>query len=320
MRTFSALVLLVAASGLGFSAGFGVSHDSKRRTAAERPTCSSSPHWDRLAGRDDDTAKDPAPINSSISTNSNRRDLLASFAAAIATSTVFSFPSPSTAVAEDLATTTAVNGLEMKSFVDPKGLFVLNIPKRFFSLRRSAKGDLPDEKTGSRRRGSSIFSAGDMAKAEVVGIEYFPVRVLLEEFGIQATGSLSTIPDIGEPTAVANLIALRRDKDRPGGGASSSTKILPNSVSVSPDGKELSFQLKTEVAVQKPELLLEQYGVSELYRITAAKASLQSNNGNMMAIFASALETDWKGPDGAALLETVNSFRALDQSNVVAPS
>jgi len=318
MRTFPAIVLLVAATGLGFSEGFGVSHDHKRRTtSAKRPTASSL--WHRRAGHDDAaTTKDPAPINSS-STNSNRRDLLASFAAAIATSTVFSFPSPSTAVAEDLATTTAVNGLEMKSFVDPKGLFVLNIPKRFFSLRRSAKGDLPDEKTGSGRRGSSIFSAGDMAKAEVVGIEYFPVRVLLEEFGIQATGSLSTIPDIGEPTAVANLIALRRDKDRPGGGASS-TKILPNSVSVSPDGKELSFQLKTEVAVQKPELLLEQYGVSELYRITAAKASLQSNNGNMMAIFASALETDWKGPDGAALLETVNSFRALDQSNVVVPS
>lgn len=204
----------------------------------------------------------------------------------------------------------------MKTFVDPQGLFVVNIPKRFFALRRSAKGDLPDEKTGSGRRGSTIFSAGDMAKAEVVSIEYFPVKVLLQDFGIDVSGiadsNLATIADIGEPAAIANLIALRRDRDKPG---ASTTKIIPNTVAVSPDGRELSFQLQTRVPVQKPELLLEQYGVSELYRITAAKASLQSGNGSLMAVFASALETDWKGgPDGAALQETADSFRALDQS------
>jgi hypothetical protein len=90
---------------------------------------------------------------------------------------------------------------------------------------------------------------------------------------------------------------------------------VPNSLLISADGRELSFQLRTEIDVQKPELLLEQYGVSELYRITAAKASLRSNDGNMMAVFASALETDWQGPDGVALQESVNSFQAIDQAN-----
>jgi hypothetical protein len=61
--------------------------------------------------------------------------------------------------------------VEMKKFVDPIGLFEITVPKRFFSLRRSAKGDLPDEKTGQGRRGSSIFTSGDMAKAEVVAVE-----------------------------------------------------------------------------------------------------------------------------------------------------
>ena len=239
----------------------------------------------------------------------SRRDLLASLTSVVGGSLL----SPFSAVADDTLVANAINGVEMKTFVDPKGLFVLNLPKRFFALRRSSKGDLPDEKTGSGRRGSSIFSAGDMAKAEVIAVEYFPTRVLLEENGIQATGSLATIPAIGDPTAVANLIALRRDKDKPGG--SSGTKLVPRSVAVSEDGRELSFQLKTEIAVQKPELLMEQYGVSELYRVTAAKASLKSNDGNMMAIFASALETDWKGPDGAALQESVDSFRAIDQSS-----
>lgn len=263
-----------------------------------------------------------------------------------ATASATAMPSSTTTIAAETTTSTptpsqqaitATATVPMRTFVDPAGLFVLNIPQRFFALRRSAKGDLPDAQTGSGRRGSTIFSAGDMAKAEVVSVEYFPVKVLLQDFGIDAgTGRLQTISDIGDPSAVANLIALRRDKDRLG---SMATKIVPNTVTVSADGRELAFQLKTSVPVQKPELLLEQYGVTELLRVTAAKASLitdsqsipklsgdknrkdgksnSSNNGvdddvvMMMVVFASALETDWNGPDGVALQETVQSFRAL---------
>lgn len=63
----------------------------------------------------------------------------------------------------------AVAPLEMKPFVD--ALFTVSVPKPFFTLRRTQKGDLPDEKTGKGRRGSSIFTAGNMAKAEVVAVE-----------------------------------------------------------------------------------------------------------------------------------------------------
>jgi len=60
-----------------------------------------------------------------------------------------------------------------KLFVDPKGLFTIIVPENFFSLRRTSKGDLPDEKTGKGRRGSSIFTAGNMAKAEIVAVERY---------------------------------------------------------------------------------------------------------------------------------------------------
>lgn len=87
------------------------------------------------------------------------------------------FPEPSVAGDLDTAASELVQGgVEMKMFVDPQGLFALNLPKRFFALRRTAKGDLPDEKTGSGRRGSSIFNAGDLAKAEVLAVERY-VRV-----------------------------------------------------------------------------------------------------------------------------------------------
>ena len=86
-------------------------------------------------------------------------------------------------------------------------------------------------------------------------------------------------------------------------------------MSLSDDGKELYFKLTTEIEVQKPELLMEQYGVSKLYRVTVAKASLNSNDGNIMAVFASALQQDFEnGVDGPALQASVDSFKVTDFS------
>jgi hypothetical protein len=211
----------------------------------------------------------------------------------------------------ETTTTTTTPPIEMKEFVDPYGLFTIQVPTGFYTLRRKAKGDLPNEQTGKGRRGSSIFTAGNMAKAEIIAVERFPTRVLLEENGIDAsTGKLSTFTDLGEPSAIANLINLRREKDKPG---VSNTIIAKDSVQVSPNGQVLMFQLKTEIEVQKPELLMEQYGVSQLFRITTAKASLESHDGNMLAVFASALETDFQGPDGPALQAAVDSFQATER-------
>ena len=137
----------------------------------------------------------------------------------------------------------------------------------------------------------------------------FPTRVLLEENGIEPTGDLSTFPAIGEAFAVAKLINLRREQDKTG-----NTMIFPESVTLSDDKKEIRFKMKTEIEVQKPELLMETYGVRQLFRLTSAKATLNSNDGNMLAVFASALEQDFVGRDGEALEEAVNSFRVTDQS------
>jgi hypothetical protein len=63
--------------------------------------------------------------------------------------------------------------VQMKQFVDPVGYFSIRVPEYFFTIRRSTKGDLPDPKTGEGRKGSSIFTAGDMNKAELVAIERY---------------------------------------------------------------------------------------------------------------------------------------------------
>lgn len=107
---------------------------------------------------------------------------------------------------------------------------------------------------------------------------------------------------------MANLVILRREKDTGSKGA----KVL-DQVAVSPDGKTLSFRLRTEIDVQKPELLMEEFGISQLFRVTLGKVTLNSEDGNILGIFASALEQDFNGVDGPALQQSVDSFIATKQ-------
>ena len=111
---------------------------------------------------------------------------------------------------------------------------------------------------------------------------------------------------------MAELLAQRRDKDKSGSNSSKS-RLDRDSVRVSEDGRTLTFQVRIQIDVQKPELLMEQMGVSELYRVTVARATLEAGDGNLMAAFGSALQQDFDGPDGEALRRSVDSFRALSR-------
>ena len=233
---------------------------------------------------------------------------------------VAGFPVPASAavdVSELVQAQEAAAPVPLKTFIDPEGLFALEVPQGYYTLRRKAKGDLPDEKTGAGRRGSSIFTAGNMAKAEVLAVERFPTRVLLEDAGVDPASippdaDLGTIRKLGDPAAVAELLAQRRDKDKSGSNSSKS-RLDRDSVRVSEDGRTLTFQVRIQIDVQKPELLMEQMGVSELYRVTVARATLEAGDGNLMAAFGSALQQDFDGPDGEALRRSVDSFRALSR-------
>jgi len=88
----------------------------------------------------------------------------------------------SPAYADVDVSTAVVEEVPMKLFTDTANpsLFAINVPTRFFSIRRTFKYDLPDAKTGKGRRGGTIYSAGDMSKAEVIAVErYVFVYVLL---------------------------------------------------------------------------------------------------------------------------------------------
>jgi len=125
--------------------------------------------------------------SSSSRTQSQRRRFLQSAAAITVASWTGGGPSPNIniipwrvssayAVEDTLAPAATVETSvlpAMKRFVDNANpsYFVIDVPQRFFTIRRSAKGDLPDAQTGQGRRGGTIFTAGDMSKAEVVAVE-----------------------------------------------------------------------------------------------------------------------------------------------------
>lgn len=75
------------------------------------------------------------------------------------------------ATAATLPARAAEENSNLRDFVDPQGLFTIQVPEDFYTIRRTQKGDLPDEKTGKGRRGSSIFTAGNLKKAIVVAVE-----------------------------------------------------------------------------------------------------------------------------------------------------
>jgi len=97
----------------------------------------------------------------------NRRDFLGSIAIIAAVN-----PNPIPCLAEEINSVVLTGEpLVMKTFIDPKGLFAITVPDQFYTIRRMAKGDLPDEKTGIGRRGSSIFNAGNLLKSQIIAVE-----------------------------------------------------------------------------------------------------------------------------------------------------
>lgn len=115
------------------------------------------------------------------------------------------------------------------------------------------------------------------------------VPQLLADIGVLPTGDFSTWEAIGSAKAVADLLAANRDGDAKQRGGLAS-KVDPASVAVA--GRTLSFRTVASVAVQRPDKLLEAQGVSELRRLTRARADLRGD-GTALVLWASALEQDW---------------------------
>lgn len=239
-----------------------------------------------------------------------RRDIFKNIKAASAASLVYAMNS-NIANAEETITLTKED--KMTLYNDPNGLFRLSIPKSYFIFRRPGN---PNNKGKTKsRKGSAIFTAGDIGKAEIVSIDRFTTISFLEEEGgiriaDKAIADLSTFSSIGKAETIAKYIILRRNREQ----QQTNTNVVakPENIKQSNDGKTLSFEYSTKINVQKPELLMEQIGVDELYRITLVRIDLHSNDGFMNVCYASALQTEFYGDDGILLRDSIDSFEVFE--------
>jgi hypothetical protein len=191
-------------------------------------------------------------------------------------------------------------------------IFRVDIPKDFFKSKRPltngtifVAGSL---KTVCHSAHSQLHGVLCLTmnppQAEIVSAQIVSVPQLLADIGVLPTGDFSTWESIGSAKAIADLLAANRDGDAKQRGGLAS-KVDPASVAVS--GRSLSFLTVTSVAVQRPDKLLEAQGVSELRRITRARADLR-RDGTLLVLWASALEQDWKAGAASSLGSVVDSL------------
>ncbi|CAM9837493.1 unnamed protein product [Discosporangium mesarthrocarpum] len=181
------------------------------------------------------------------------------------------------------------------NFSDSRGLFSCQLPTSFLRAERNKD-----------KRGT-VFVAGDYNKAEIVSVQLLSASKLLSDAGIPPLGDLTTWKGVGSAERVAELLKARRDQDAAGVTAQES-EVIRGTASIK--GDTLEFLLKSPIKVQRPDLLMEQRGVSELYRNTYARAIMRGD-GTFFIVWAGALNTDWEGEDGAKdlLHGVVDSFQ-----------
>mmetsp|Transcript_17911 Transcript_17911/g.55083 ORF Transcript_17911/g.55083 Transcript_17911/m.55083 type:complete len:288 (-) Transcript_17911:21-884(-) len=199
------------------------------------------------------------------------------------------------------------NKAPLRTYVDP--LFDLTFPKDWFAIRRTIDGDIV-------RRGGVIFSAGNLRTAEVVTVELFKVKELLDQ--AEATpyfpdGRIKKWNDLGKDTALAQYVCERRDGEATAAArkqqvqARAST-FVPGTLSVA--GDVLQLDILTNIGgttMRVGEAGTEQMtpGIKRLQR---ARLTLLPGGEEVMGVVAGCLDDFWASGEDAVLKDVVASF------------
>ena len=176
--------------------------------------------------------------------------------------------------------------------------FSITLPSSFYSLPRKAK-------TGVQ------FAGGNVEKVEIVAVEKFPLGDLLKLEGVMdnnlSSGSIKGWEDVATASKLVELLKKYREKDSKSATGTKST-IDKESLSLSQDGKLLSYTITTNVPVQKPDLLFDSTGEFEIVRLSRGNAYLDPASLNIIVLYVSAKRETWKS-DSETLNSVIEQFR-----------
>eukprot|EP00616_Rhizochromulina_sp_CCMP1243_P003952 CAMPEP_0118981064 /NCGR_PEP_ID=MMETSP1173-20130426/29758_1 /TAXON_ID=1034831 /ORGANISM="Rhizochromulina marina cf, Strain CCMP1243" /LENGTH=260 /DNA_ID=CAMNT_0006931459 /DNA_START=68 /DNA_END=847 /DNA_ORIENTATION=- len=172
-------------------------------------------------------------------------------------------------------------GQQLASFEDPLGMFRVSLPPKWYKVRPKDKGDLPDAR-GKGRRGSRIFSAGDLSNQfapKILSVERLPVATLLGDAGVilkpEDGPVASAWTEVGRPQAVAGLLVNRRDDESTAMGKGMVSRLVEDSVKI--EEGFLTFVTVTDIPVSRPEILEEETGKREIRRYSIYRGFLRPN-------------------------------------------
>ena len=196
---------------------------------------------------------------------------------------------------------------EMTTFDDK--LFDVTFPSDFYAIRRTIEGDVV-------RRGNVIFTAGRLAKAEIVTVEYFPVAEIIAQ--AEATsffpgGRIERWKDIGTPDALGMYICERRDNEAQraarGMAIPQGSDVVPGTLKV--DDTTITAEVVT--ALKSTDMRVGESGQRvdsvPVTRHQIAKYFLLPGGKYVLACWASALEDLWQAGEGDVLINVVQSLK-----------
>ena len=240
-------------------------------------------------------------------TSTTRAGLLRKGFSGFVTAAVVSASAPSRARAALDAE--ALKGLQtLQTYYDDDGIFRVTYPLKWTTSPRKSKLPLTE---GVQGRTGTVLVVGDFKESISVSVTLSNMRSLLRGAGVDGSGRMDRISDIGQASGVSNLLLMQRD-----GSLEEKNPLSRVAEAKITRDNEVEFVAEAIVKLMRTGTspTADTIPYAPNLRKTLAKSILY-NNGSMVTCWASADEAKWNDDVESTLRAVLDSFELQTGSN-----